>query len=205
MSPSEPTKPWKLEHRILFTLAVIGGIIFAQMRTTFISPYLHFAWQAQSFLHGRLDLAPELLNAVSTMDVTEHAGKFYWPLGPLPSILMLPFVAFVPASVLQIALETLLSLFIACAAYRLARLALLSTLDGLWMTFAFLFSSVTIGIVLIDGPWQIAHLAAMALFLAAILEWRGRNRPLLIGTLMGLAIASRLTVAVCVIFFLLQI
>ena len=48
-----------------------------------------FSFLAQSFLHGSLDISqfPTALN-----DAVFFAGKYYWPLGPFPALILTPFV-----------------------------------------------------------------------------------------------------------------
>jgi hypothetical protein len=49
----------------------------------------HFALLATSFLQGRLDFIGPALNNLS--DMTPHKGRYYWPLGPLPAVVLMPF------------------------------------------------------------------------------------------------------------------
>src|SRR5437868_1365451 len=49
----------------------------------------HFASLARSFTHGELNFREPPDG--SWADTTPHEGKYYWPLGPLPSVVLLPF------------------------------------------------------------------------------------------------------------------
>src|SRR5262245_39376961 len=52
----------------------------------------HFVYQAQSLLHGRLDM-PEKLGSGNTTDIILVNGQHYIVYPPFPAILMLPLVA----------------------------------------------------------------------------------------------------------------
>jgi hypothetical protein len=52
----------------------------------------HFVYQAESLLHGRLDM-PAALGSGNTTDIILVNGKHYIVYPPFPAILMLPFVA----------------------------------------------------------------------------------------------------------------
>src|SRR3989338_228171 len=49
--------------------------------------WTHFSQQADSFLHGRLDIARQ-------MDTFEYKGKYYWHQHPFPSVILIPFKLF---------------------------------------------------------------------------------------------------------------
>ncbi|HWE22688.1 MAG TPA: hypothetical protein VG496_01995 [Myxococcales bacterium] len=90
---SEPGwRSWAGAHRVdlllfgftLFAYALSSGSLLAHQ-----SQAPHFVWQADAFLHGRLDVArPPNLN-----DWVFERGRWYVSFPPFPAVLMMPFVA----------------------------------------------------------------------------------------------------------------
>ena len=87
-------RSWVSAHRVdlllfgftLFAYALSSGSLLGHQ-----SQAPHFVWQADAFLHGRLDLAthPPNLN-----DWVFEGSRWYVSFPPFPAFLMLPFVAF---------------------------------------------------------------------------------------------------------------
>ena len=71
---------------LCLALAVFLGITIwlnAAVRTE-----QQFAFLAQSFLHGNLAFLEQ--PGASWADTTPHNGSYYWPLGPLPAVALMP-------------------------------------------------------------------------------------------------------------------
>ena len=163
------------------------------------SIHQHFAWLAESFWRGRLDIIPERLSA-GIIDAALTAGRFYWPLGPLPAILMMPLVPFLGGDAQPIA-QIMFSAAIAWLAFVLARRTGFSRDDAVWLGFLFCFGSAAIGAISMNGPWYVGETVAMLCLLPALIEQRSRNRPAVIGLFAGLALMSRVTAGLGAIFF----
>lgn len=163
-----------------------------------------YLWLADSFLKGRLDLPGEVVAAIGRMDTVLRGGRFYWPLGPLPALLFAPAVAFFGPDMF---IESYGHAFLAAAAFVgafvLARRKGFGRTDAAWMAVAFTLGSVLVGILFMNGPWFFEDLLSCVLLLAALVEREGKNRPALIGTLIGLAAASRLPAVLAGCFFFL--
>lgn len=166
---------------------------------------VQYLWLADSFLHGRLDIPGELLRATTVMDTVLRDGRYYWPLGPLPAVLFMPAVAAFGASwSVQGAGQVV---FAACAfalAFALARREGFGRRDATWLATALCFGSVLVGVIDMGMPWHMADLLTAASMLAALVEWKGRDRPLVTGTFIALAIAARPQAAVAAGFFFLH-
>jgi hypothetical protein len=190
------------EHLALGFVLWIGATAFIFFTFFFPTLDLQYAWQADAFLRGRLHLDAALVEAYSAMDTTVRDGRYYWPLGPLPAILLLPYVFTLgPGVDAQTALHLLLVGSVACLAYFFARRSGIGQKDAAWLTAAFCFGSVAIGVLGMLGPWQLAHASVLACILAALVEWRGKRRLALVGTLFGLALAARVTAVAGGAFF----
>jgi len=144
---------------------------------------------ATSFLAGRLDVAANLY------DVATVRGHGYYPFGPAPALLVLPFVAVfgpgVPSTVIGVA---------ALAAGLPALLRLLTRevpgrTPAWWWLLAAIAGTPLLMCAFADNPYYAAHVlvtACLAWALVLALEGRG---ALGAGMLVGLAAATRLDAA----------
>ncbi len=78
---------------VLLYLGALGTMMGIQhhlgIGITSISPYPHFVYQAESFLHGHWDV--ELPFKVYDIEIVNGKSYIYYP--PFPAVLMLPYVA----------------------------------------------------------------------------------------------------------------
>jgi hypothetical protein len=157
---------------------------------------------AEAFLEGRLDVRPD----VSVYDEpTHHEGARYVPMGPAPAVLLVPFVAAGRALGFffrQGYLSFLLTAAVLLVAFRLARRLGYAQEDAFWLGFACVFGSAFLGAAMIPISNFFAHVLVILLLLAALLEQAGRQRPLLVGTLLALVLATRFTAGVGLLYFL---
>lgn len=195
----------KKETLVLWLLAhvALASLFFFLLEPA--SGDLQFMWLADSFTRGRLDLPHEAVAAMAPTDTVFRDGKFYWPLGPLPAVLFMPLAArFGPSADAQAFAHAGVALLAGLLAYRLARRYAFSVKDSCWLAFAFVYGSVFIGAAFLGGPWHFENELTATLLLAAFLERKGRDRPGLIGALLGLAAATRLTAVIPAGFFFLE-
>ncbi len=75
-------------------LAVISSIAFGEQQFVFL---------AKSFLEGKLYLTEIPYGNLG--DLSLYNNHYYWPLGPFPAIILLPFVAIFGTNFLQIFLQ----------------------------------------------------------------------------------------------------
>jgi hypothetical protein len=194
-----------MEYVVLGVLATAGLALVEAFNLAKVNCHQQFVWLATSFLDGRLDIPVKLVAEYGTIiDFTVRQGRIYWPLGPLPAVLFVPFV-----SVTGVATHALFqagsAFAVAYLAYRLAKVEGIKALDAGWLAMAFVFGSVMIGPMLLIGPWNLAHLLTAALFLSALIERRTKDRPWVIGAGLALAAAVRLTALLGGLFFFLTI
>lgn len=171
----------------------------------FILVYVpHYVLLANSFIQGKL----YFLNIIDKLDTAYFNGHYYWPLGPFPAILLIPFVLFIKVNnlcLLQSVANSLLVSAIFYSFFKIARKAAFSTNDSLYLTYAFCFSSAFIGVAFI--PWSsfFAHNVVTTLIGVALAEYFAGRRYWLIGFLMGLVTATRLFAGLGILFFTLAI
>lgn len=174
-----------LNFKIFVPIIVIASTIFLYL----IVPAKHcqlFSIQAQSFIEGRLDIP-------QSIDAAYKNGKYYWPQGPFPSLLLIPFqIVFGPGFNQSIA-HPFLVIILAILLYRLASLKKFEPASALLLTYAFLFGSQTIGIIRSPCYSYFAHIITMTLLTAVLLEFESKRRPLILGLLLSAIITTRLS------------
>jgi hypothetical protein len=202
---------WLLAHPrrgalAFFVMTLVGyGTVFAvgelvadrrvQSRQT------HYAWLADAFLHGRLDIdrqaAPELTELVP------EKGKYYVVYPPQPAVLLMPFVALFgptfPTGFVSIAAAAL------CGAltYLMLRRLSFDWRVSAAVTTTFVFGTCYWYVALRGSSWYLAHVFGVLFLTGALVEtFAERPRAWLIGLLIGAAALSRMPVVLTVPFFL---
>lgn len=145
-----------------------------------------FSLQAQSFILGRLDIP-------QSVDAVYKNGKYYWPQGPFPSVILIPFQIIFGSNFNQSIMQPFLVIILAMLLYYLARLKKFQSKSALLLTFVFLFGSPVIGIIVKPCYSLFAHVITMILLTALLLEFESRKRPLILGLLLSAIITTRLS------------
>lgn len=164
-----------------------------------------FSYLAESFLHGRLDF----VHMPGTWyDTVEFNGRHYWPLGPFPAVLLMPFVFVAGLSghlFMQAYLHPVIVFAVFGLVYLLARHFHYSRYDAIFWGFAFTCATSFLGISLYSWSGYFAHAVTTMLILGALLEYVEKRRYWLIGLLLGAVLATRVTAALAVVFFFIDL
>ena len=183
---------------ILFNIISVSFCLFSII-LSFIQNNQHlqqsFSAQAISFINGHLDI-----NAGG--DTVFYRGKYYWPQGPFPSIIIMPFVLIFGKGFNQIIMQILLFPLLTFLVYRLTRSFGLNITKSFYLTYAFLFSSIVIGLIVDAGNVYYAQLVAICLLLAIILEFQTKRRWLLLGLLESALISTRPTAGLVILLLI---
>lgn len=158
----------------------------------------HFIALARSFLSGRLSF---IVIPKNISDLAYFNGKYYWPLGPFPAVILLPFVA-IFKNFYQGFISFPLSII---NFYFLTKIATILGLDkkrSILLATFFVFGSIYFPVASLPGSWYFAQTVACTLLILSIYEFLTKKRYLLIGTAIAFALATRLTLITSVIFFL---
>lgn len=163
------------------------------------TPYNHFALLAESWLHGRLDLGGPPPSYAGGNDFASYDGKWFVVFPPLPSLLLLPFVAVlggadrVPDGLVFLLVAGLAPavLFLALEKLRLRLESRRSELENVVLSCLFCVGSVYFFCSLQGTVWFAAHVVGAVLTAAYLLFAFGAERPLLAGTCLALAFATR--------------
>lgn len=174
---------------LFLTLSIVGAfLIFA---ANYNNPWQHFSDQAQSFLQGRLDVNP---NPWDKHDYVYREGKYYWPEGPFPSILLAPFTAIAGPKIFhQGTMQLVLILISIFTLYKLSRFKNFNFEDSIFLVCVFLLGSTSIWMILDAKSWFFAQVVAISFLLLLVFELETKRRYLILGILEGALLATRPT------------
>lgn len=180
-----------------------AGIVFILVFVIYLitrvdeTPFNHYVLLTDAFFHGH----PYLIDAAPHLELARYGDKGFVINPPAPTLFCVPFVAIWGTSFNQ----TIISIMIGAAAiglfwvaatqlhwsysFRVAITFLLALGTNFWW-------DATDGSV-----WMMAHVSAVFFLMAALVETTGKNRPWLIGILVGLAGLSRLPTFLSFPFF----
>jgi hypothetical protein len=193
------------KSRLLIYGLFLAGIVFLIHHNILLKHgEQQFAYLGQSFLTGHLYF---VTFAPYWDDTSFYAGEHYWPLGPLPAVLLMPSVFLFGLRVHQgfgvqqgyfLLVINVLSLFIL---YRISLKITNSRNTSLWLTFAYVFSTAYLFIALNPWSWYFAQAVAAFCLLLALHEFLYQKRPWLIGLYLALGVATRINLLCAGIFF----
>lgn len=189
---------------VLFIAAFVIYYFTGEGHATFYNYYVRLS---DAFLHGRLYVLdnPSWLNEL----IPNPSGAgFYVVYPPLPAFLMTPLVAIWGLELNQ----TLFGLIFAAStvplAYLVSRDILVKTKQipaskstYVWFAVLFGFSTLFWYLASIGSVWLIAQVIATFFMLLALYETFNKNRPLIIGLLIGASYWCRLPTILGVFFF----
>ena len=162
-----------------------------------------FSYLAQAFLDGHLYI-PKDIGA----DLVPWHNRYYWALGPAPSLILLPFVGLF--SIFNIFfyqgyLQWFFILGTLVFVYKIARKIAYSAEDSLTLSLAFALGSTFVGVASVSMSWYFSQILTTFLLLWSIYEYYSRKRWWLIGILCAFIFMTRITAAPIIIFFGLEI
>jgi hypothetical protein len=158
----------------------------------------HFVLLAKSFLEGNLHFIYVPGNGG---DTALFNGRHFWPLGPLPAVLLMPFVALFEFEMRQGYLAWVFHLLNLFLLYRIARQITGKTHVALWLSFAYAFGTVYFYIIFKSWSWYFAQTIATSFVLLALHEYFFKRRWWLIGSYLALGVLTRVNVLIAAVFF----
>jgi hypothetical protein len=169
----------------------------------------HFAWLADSFLHGHTYFIHAFGNLPMAIgDLAAFNGKYYWPLGPFPAAVMMPFTALgnlFGGMIRQNIVQALLLIAVMWATFSSAKRIGYRVFDAWMLAYAFTIGSGFLFIIAVPDAWQFAQAVAVLLTLLALHEYFYKKRYLVIGILLACVLMTRVTGAFGILFFALEI
>ena len=185
---------------LIFLFAIFAGLII--YRAAWFNIDKHFSLLAQSFLRGDLFLSP---NNLPNGDYADFYGKQYLFFGPMPSILLMPFVFIWGKNFPQMTLSIASLVIIYLAIFLLCRRLKFTRIDALWLTNFFVFGTVLYFVGLVNISAYIVQAVGTAFVILALLEYFTKRRWFVIGILVTAAGATRITLFGVAVFFVLEL
>lgn len=183
---------------IVYSLLATGLAILVYNNLVLTQAEQHFAFLAHAFLQGHLNF----VDVPGTWaDTAYYEGKFYWPLGPLPAVLMLPSAALFGPSAQQGHLLFFVNISIVFLLYRIAKQFTTNHASAVWLSFAYVFSTAYLFVAIKPWSWYFAQALATLFLLLAIVEFLQKRRAPLIGVYLALGIAVRINLLFAALFF----
>ncbi len=187
----------------LFVVAIAAATVALLVRLLFLHIALgdHYVYLAHHLLRGQL-----WVDDIPTPypDVITWQGHKYLPFGPLPSILLIPFL---PIMQLAGTTETawVSDLFTLLNIYIFGRiLGQIGIRDERrkWVLLLFFGGTVYFAAMFAGTSWYFAHIVTTTFLLLAVSEALGKKRMWLVGLFLGLAGMVRFTALFALPFFL---
>ena len=185
---NDPDRP---QSQYLPAAAIAGALAFAvalaagHFRST---PYNNYVLLAQAFLAGHA----WIVWPGSYIDALAYNGQHYVIEGPLPALLLLPWVA-LTGSANQTALAALLAGIAVTAAFSLCEKLGLNRSATIWLCVFLLLGTSLLWCAMLGDVWFIAHVCAMCFTMLALNELFGKRRFWLIVLFAVCAAESRFT------------
>lgn len=178
---------------IIFILFVI--LFFMNINT---KTEQHFIVLARSLLKGETSIIP-IDNNISNLVLFN--SNYYWPLGPFPAIILMPFVYFInPFYQGYISFPfTVINFFLL---YKIALKFKLSSHQSVLCAIFFIFGSIYTPLAMVSASWYFAQVIACSFMIFAIYEFLFKRRYFLIGIYLAAATATRLNIILSSVFFL---
>lgn len=177
-------------------LAVISFMCCALFFNVHVRGEQQFSYLARAFLQGHLGF--QQMPAATWGDTTPANGRYYWPLGPFPAILLMPFVALAELAnqfFYQGYLQPIILIVVLIAIIRICKRLGYEMEDSLYLAFGFAFSTAFLGVAMWPWSWYFSHVISCALCFGVILEMIQRRRPWVLGIYFALLLATRLPAA----------
>ncbi|OGD83381.1 hypothetical protein A2165_03520 [Candidatus Curtissbacteria bacterium RBG_13_40_7] len=182
----------------LFFITFFSTNLFSSYAFIF-GAYNDYVYLANSLIHGNLSL--ENL-PYSLIDISIYKGRYFWPLGPFPSILITPFVFIFGLAFKEWILKFLLTILSFLIVIKISKAKKLSAAKSYALAFFFIFGSVYTPIAALAISSYFSQVVGCFCILLAIYEFITNKRWFLIGILISFATLTRIELLLSSLFFL---
>lgn len=158
--------------------------------------------QANSLLHGHLDLVPEYSGFITEPALKD--GKMYLQHGLGPALMLLPAVAIFGRDTNQTLVSVLLASACAPLVYWIVRTQVKDVVTQIGLVILFMFGTIFWFVGANGGVWFLSHTATTFFMLIAVYATLGPRQPWLAAAAVGAAFLCRSTVALSFPFFLIM-
>lgn len=185
---------------LLFLFAIFAGIIIH--RAAWFVADRHFSLLAESFLRGDLFLSPINL---PDGDYADYNGRQYLFFGPIPSVLLMPFVFIFGRGFGQMTLSITSLVVVFVAIFLLIKKFKFNLPDTFWLANFFVFGTVLYFVGLINVSAYVVQAVGMAFIMLSLLAYFTKRSWILIGLLVAAAGATRVSLFAIVVFYSLEL
>ncbi len=172
-------------------IAALITLIAGHFRST---PYNNYVLLAGALLHGHVWITWPF----SYIDALAYHGQRYVIEGPVPALLLLPYVAIAGAAANQTLLSAILCGVAIGAAWELGDRLGLQRTANVWLTAFLLAGTDLLWCAMLGDVWFIAHVGAAAFTLLALVELCGKRRGWLVALLAVAAAGSRFSLVLAI-------
>lgn len=200
--PKLPQYNFVNENNVFKFLLIFGAMVLFTMNILIPHGQQHFVQLAQAFIQGKLYF---LSTAKHLNDSVMFQGQFYWPLGPLPAIILIPFVIIWGDKIQQGYIQFFAIALVFFLLFKIAKKITGDQEKSLWLSFGYIFSTAFVGIALRPWSWQFGQIIANVFIIYALYEYLHKRSWLFIGICIGLAMGARFHLLIATMFFALSI
>jgi hypothetical protein len=158
------------------------------------TPYNNYVLLADAFMHGHT----WIVWPGDYIDALAYNGQHYIIEGPLPAVLLLPWVALSGAAANQTVIAAALCGVGIGAAWRLGERVQVAPATNFWLCAFLLAGTDLLWCAMLGDVWFIAHVSALCFTMLALVELFGRRRAWLIALWAVCAAESRFTLALAI-------
>jgi hypothetical protein len=216
-APAGEPIPWKVAA-LIFAVCLAVYAVFAAERLAVHSPDNHFAYLADSYLHGTLQVRcdPEALRARTCPpggggnDWALYNGKWFVAFPSFPAVVYMPAVAVFGRDFANRKLDVALGALAPALLYLLlARLSREGKSERTWrenvlFSLLFAFGTVFFFSSVQGSVWFVAHVINASLVVGFLWYALDARNPIAAGVMLGLAIHTRANMAFVAPFFALE-
>lgn len=192
----------KAFEKFLFALMCIVGFTFLGLFAFSTTRNQHFVELAKSFISGTLYFNDNPKPLYGYADTSYFNGKYFWPLGMFPAIILVPFVSVFGSFFRQGYISFPLTIISFIYLSKIFEKINGRKLSSLVLSFAYIFSSAYIMVGSFPFSWYFAHVVASTCLILSVYFTLVKPRPLLSGLFFSFAFLTRISVSLGVIFFL---
>lgn len=175
--------------------AAIVTLIAGHFRAT---PYNNYVLLADALLHGHT----WIVWPGAYIDALAYRGQHYVIEGPVPALLLLPYVAVAGTAANQTLLAAILCGVAVGAAWELGERLGLSAKPIIWLTVFLLAGTDLLWCAMLGDVWFIAHVSAAAFTMLALVELCGKRRGWLVALWAAGAAGSRFSLVLAIPVYL---
>ncbi len=172
-------------------VATLITLIAGHFRST---PYNNYVLLADALLHGHTWIAW----SGNYIDALAYRGRHYVIEGPVPALLLLPYVALAGTAANQTLLSAILCGIAIGGAWELGERLGLDPTANVWLTAFLLAGTDLLWCAMLGDVWFIAHVSAAAFTLLALVELRGKRRGWLVALWAVAAAGSRFSLVLAI-------